>query len=165
MHKEFEHLPQTLQPKVEAYAEAVAQKVANVCKRNGIAKTTAAAFMADNIDMLAGIYKPFHATFEQMREVVTKSKFGTWERTGMPTLAMAAVYYARIVEAQEQDEYTHLNNYIDAAVTCYIRQLNGIAVTDKNIQKRQSFRRNNCPICCPVTYRRTNRSANRVCPW
>ena len=38
MHNTFEHMPQTLQPKVAVYATATAKKAENICRRNGKSK-------------------------------------------------------------------------------------------------------------------------------
>ena len=117
MHRLFEHMPQTLQPKVAAYAEHTARKAANICKRNHIASDTAAAIAADALDMLAGQYHGIHATYAQMQEVTQKTKRSSWERTEYATLPFVTDYYTRIVDAVEHGTPVG-TNFIEAAILC-----------------------------------------------
>lgn len=124
MHNTFEHMPQTLQPKVAVYATATAKKAENICRRNGIGRDTLDAIITDAFDVLAGSFRGFHATFEQMREVAKKTKRISWERTELAELAMVTEYYTQIVDAVENGTAVG-GSFVDAAVVCGLKQLNG----------------------------------------
>lgn len=133
MHRLFEHLPQTLQPKVAEYAATTAKKAENICKRNHIAKDTAAAIVADAMDVLAGTFHGLHATYAQMQEVTQKTKRSSWERTDMPALAVVTDYYARITDAVDSGKAIG-NNFIDAAVACAVKKHKGQEPTAEDIR-------------------------------
>lgn len=110
-------MPQTLQPKVEAYAAEMERKAENICKRNHIASDTAAAIAADALDMLAGQFHGIHATYAQMQEVTQKTKRSSWERADFVALPLVTEYYTRIADAVEHNKSIG-TNFTDAAVAC-----------------------------------------------
>lgn len=130
----FERLPQTLQPKVVAHATTTAKKAENICKRNSIAKDTAAAIVADVCDMLAGEFHGMHATYEQMREVATKTKRSSWARTEINALCMVTEYYARIVENTEQGG-TLAHTIIDTPIAYELTRQAGQQPTEDVVQR------------------------------
>ena len=133
----FERLPQTLQPKVVAHATTTAKKAENICRRNGIAKETAAAIAEDVCDMLAGEFHGMHATYEQMKEVATKTKRSSWARTDINALCMVTEYYARIVENTEQGG-TLAHTIIDAPIEHELARHAGEQPTEET-EKRCMF--------------------------
>lgn len=136
MQEQFEHMPQTLQPKVAVYATTTAKKTADICKRNGIGKDTAGAIIKDAFDVLAGQFRGFHATFTQMRDVAKKTKRSSWERTELAELAMVTEYYARIVDAVENSKPVS-TSFVDAAVLCEVKRQNGLEPTEQDVQRAE----------------------------
>lgn len=135
MHRQFEHLPQTLQPKVAEYAATTAKKAENICRRNNIAKETAAAIVADAMDVLAGTFHGLHATYPQMQEVTQKTKRSSWEREAMPiALPVVTDYYAQIVDAVENNKGVG-SSYIYAAVAIGVKVQKGQEPTAQDIIK------------------------------